>query len=65
MFEVLFLVVSLCGSNGQCQNYAVDQFNPNNAAEARECEFRAYQLGGFCYRELADVDVTTLPVEPE
>lgn len=61
MFEVLFLVVSICTSNGECQQYAVDQFNPNNAAEARECEFRANYVPGFCVLEQANVDVTTIP----
>lgn len=58
MFEVLFLVVTLCGSNGECQQYAIDQFNPHIAAEARECQFRAAQLGGDCVRDTVSVEVS-------
>lgn len=58
MFEVLFLVITLCGSKGDCQQYAIDQFNPNNAAEARECEFRAAQIGGDCIRDTVAVEVS-------
>lgn len=58
MFEVLFLVITLCGSNGDCQQYAIDQFNPSIAAEVRECEFRAAKLDGVCLLDTVPVDVT-------
>lgn len=48
--NIIYLVLTLCGSNGQCDSYRMDSFGPEDVTKCEEVIIASGQKGAYPLR---------------